>query len=199
MRRTLGLAITLSSALAVADSAELSSAIGQHPSDQGIGAAIGVAAGGSMTPGGLRIAGHYLYQLSATDWFDGIASFTYGGDSAGCDRDGTMAMSCAHGLTAGSGVEIAATVRRMFRAQGAFQPFARLGVGVAIARFSADDVSGLGVPIHAGGGVRARVAPAVSIVAQAELSAGVGVYSRSLGAEPLFGMAVTAGAEFDLR
>ena len=27
---------------------------------------------------GLRIAGHYLYQLSDEDWFDSAASFTYG-------------------------------------------------------------------------------------------------------------------------
>jgi hypothetical protein len=47
--------------------------------------------------------------------------------------------------------------------------------------------------------VRARVAPSVSIVAQAEFSAGIGAYTQDLGAEALLGMAVTAGAEFDLR
>jgi hypothetical protein len=102
-------------------------------------------------------------------------------------------------LNAGSGVEIAATVRRMFQPQGVFQPFARLGIGVAIARFAADDVVGVGLPVHVGGGVRARVAPSVSIVAQAEFSAGIGAYTQDLGAEALLGMAVTAGAEFDLR
>ena len=198
MRRTLSIAILLSSSIAIAEP-DVSSHIGEHPSDQGIGAAIGVAAGGSVTPGGVRVTGHYLYQLSSQDWFDGVASFTYGGDTAGCYRDRMSTTMCDHGLTAGSGVEIAATVRRMFRAQGAFQPFARLGIGVAIARFAADDVMGIGLPIHAGGGVRARVAPAISIVAQAELSLGVGAYSHELGAEPLIGMAVTAGAEFDLR
>ena len=154
---------------------------------------------GSTAPGGLRVAGHYLYQLSSTDWFDGVASFTYGGDTAGCFRDRTSTTMCEHGLTAGSGVEIAATVRRMFQPQGVFQPFARLGIGVAIARFAADDVVGFGLPVHVGGGVRARVAPSVSIVAQAEFSAGIGAYTQDLGAEALLGMAVTAGAEFDLR
>lgn len=200
MRRTLGLVIVVSSSMAAAEPADsVSSAIGARESDQGIGAEIGVAAGGSVTPGGLRVAGHYLYQMSATDWFDGVASFTYGGDTTGCYTDRMATAMCDHGLTAGSGVEIAATVRRMFPAQGAFQPFARLGIGVAIARFSADDVVGIGLPVHAGGGVRARVAPAVSIVAQAEFSVGVGAYSHDLGGEPLIGMAVTAGAEFDLR
>lgn len=203
MYRTLTLSLVLVSfvsSVAMAESAgSVSRTASEPPSDQGIGAAVGVAAGGSVTPGGLRVTGHYLYQLSSTDWFDGVASFTYGGDTAGCFQDRMAQEMCSHGLTAGSGVEIAATVRRMFQPQGPFQPFARLGVGVAIARFSADDVSGLGFPIHLGGGVRARVAPAVSIVAQAELAVGVGVYTRELGAEPLFGMAVTAGAEFDLR
>lgn len=200
MRRTLGLWIVLSSSIAVAQpEADVSSSIGKHPSDQGIGAEIGVAAGGSVTPGGLRIAGRYLYQLSSTDWFDGVASFTYGGDTADCYLDRMSTTMCDHGLTAGSGVEIAATVRRMFQPQGMFTPFARLGIGVAIARYSEDDVTGIGFPVHAGGGVRARIAPTVSIVAQGELSVGVGAYSRDLGAEPLIGMAITAGAEFDLR
>ena len=200
MRRTLMMFVLGASALAAAEpSADLTTSSERAPSDQGIGAAVGVAAGGSVTPGGLRVTGHYLYQLSSTDWFDGVASFTYGGDTAGCFRDRMSTTMCEHGLTAGSGVEIAATVRRMFQPQGVFQPFARLGIGVSIARFAADDVVGFGLPIHAGGGVRARVAPAVSIVAQAEVSAGVGAYSHGLGAEPLIGMAVTAGAEFDLR
>ena len=34
--------------------------------DQGIGAEVGLATGGRVTPGGLRVAGHYLYQLSST-------------------------------------------------------------------------------------------------------------------------------------
>lgn len=200
MRRPLILSILFVPAMAAAEpAADLSSSASAPASDQGIGAEIGVAAGGSVTPGGLRVAGHYLYQMSSQDWFDGIASFTYGGDTAGCFRDRMSETMCEHGLTAGSGVEIAATVRRMFRAQGAFQPFAKLGIGVAIARFHADDVVGFGIPLHLGGGVRARVAPAISIVAQADLTAGVGAYSRDLGAEPLIGMAVTAGAEFDLR
>ncbi len=199
MRRTLITLLLLSPSIAMADTDSVTSSASSAPSDQGIGAAIGVAAGGAVTPGGLRVSGHYLYQLSSTDWFDGVASFTYGGDTAGCYRDRVATTMCEHGLTAGSGVEIAATVRRMFAPQGVFQPFARVGIGASIARFVADDVVGFGLPIHAGGGVRARVAPSVSIVAQAEFTAGVGFYTKDLGAEPLIGMAVTAGAEFDLR
>ena len=173
--------------------------------DQAIGASIGLAGGGGMTAGGLRITGHYLYQLSDQDWFDGVASFTYGGNSAGCttpestDDMQSSQMSCDHGTATGSAVELGATVRRMFGEDPAFRPFARAGVGVALVRFGGDSISGVAVPIHLGGGIRAQVAPAFAIVAQAELDVGVAVFSRGLGMEPQLGMAVTAGAEFELR
>ena len=201
MRWTSSIAILLSSATAVADSgdSERVYAFGERRSDQAIGAEVGLAAGGDLTPGGLRVAGHYLYQLSSRDWFDGVASFTYGGNGAGCYEDQMATTICDHGPTSGSSVEVAATVRRYFERQGAFMPFARAGLGIAIVHYGADNVSGLAFPIHAGGGVRARVAPTVSIVAQADLTLGIGAFSRSLGAETQLGMAVTAGAEFDLR
>jgi hypothetical protein len=166
--------------------------------DQGIGASLGIAGGGHSTPGGLRVTGHYLYQLSSTDWFDGIASFTFGGDSSGCYRDDMDAMQCNHSATSGSGVELGASVRRMF-GTGDIVPFARAGLGVEIVRYRADDVTGFAVPLHFGGGVRAKVAPAVAVVAQGELDVGVGAYTHGLGAEPVLGLAVTAGAEFELH
>ena len=202
MSRTLTRSIALVTCLAgvaVADDATLHARSDATPGDQGISAQMGLSGGGNLTPGGLRIDGHYLYQLSSQDWFDGVASFTYGGDSEGCYRDRMSTMVCNHGLTAGSAVEIAATVRRMFASYGAFTPFARAGLGVSIVRYSADDVSGFAIPLHAGGGVRVKVAPAVAVVAQGEMTLGLGAYSHDLGAETLFGMAFTAGAEFDLR
>ncbi len=166
---------------------------------QGIGADIGAAGGGRDTPGGARLSGHYLYQLSDTDWFDGIASFTFGGGGAACFRDRMNAFVCEHGLADGRGVEIAATVRRYFSAQGDFRPFARVGIGVGIVHFPDDSVTGLAVPLHIGGGVRANVADAVAIVGQADLEIGFGAFDKSLGLEPQLGLAVTAGAEFQLR
>ncbi|HEY4175795.1 MAG TPA: hypothetical protein VGM90_03140 [Kofleriaceae bacterium] len=174
------------------------SVVTTHPADQGIGASVGIAGGGRSTPGGLRIAGHYLYQLSSQDWFDGVASFTFGGDSSGCYRDDMQAMQCNHSATSGSGVEIGATVRRMF-GTGDIVPFARAGLGVQIVRYRADDVTGVALPLHLGGGIRAKVAPAVAVVAQGELDVGVGAYTHGLGEEPLLGLAITAGAEFELR
>jgi len=167
--------------------------------DQSVSAEVGLATGGRVTPGGLRITGHYLYQLSVDDWFDGAASFTYGGGGAACFRDRMDATICDHGLADGGAVELSATVRRMFAPKGTFRPFARAGIGLAIVRFSDDDVTGLAIPLHLGGGVRASVAPSIAVVAQAELQLGFGRFDQGLGTEPQAGLTVTAGAEFVLR
>ncbi len=167
--------------------------------DQGVGATLGLALGGRVTAGGLRVAGDYLYQLSDQDWFDGIAAFTFGSGAGGCFRDRMDQVQCDHGLAEGTSLEIAGGVRRMFAAQGAFRPFARVALGLAYTRFSNDDVSGVSIPLHAAGGLRARVANGVAVVGMAELAIGVGSFGRGLGAEPLVGFAVTAGAEFRLR
>jgi opacity protein-like surface antigen len=167
--------------------------------DQGISGQIGLTGGGRVTPGGLRIAGHYLYQLSERDWFDGTASFTFGSGSAACFRDRADQVVCSHGIADGAGVEVSATVRRVFAPQGAFRPYARVGVGIGLARFADDDVSGFTIPLHGGGGVRVKIAPAIAIVAEADLALGIGSFNRGIGLEPQLGLAVTAGVEFRLR
>jgi opacity protein-like surface antigen len=167
--------------------------------DQGIAAQIGLTGGGRVTPGGLRVAGHYLYQLSERDWFDGTASFTFGSGSAACFRDRQGGVVCSHGIADGTGVEVSANVRRVFAAQGAFRPYARVGVGIGLVRFSDDDVSGFAIPLHGGGGVRVKLSPAIAVVAEAELSLGFGSFNRDIGVEPQFGLGVTGGVEFRLR
>lgn len=167
--------------------------------DQGIGGAIGLAAGGRATAGGLRVTGHYLYQLAERDWFDGIASFTFGGGDAGCFRDRSDAVICQHGLASGGSIEIAAGVRRLFDAQGPFRPFARAAVGISLVRFSSDHITGCAIPLHVGAGLRASVTPSIAVVALADLTLGFGLFGRGLGGEPQLGLAVTAGAEFRLR
>jgi hypothetical protein len=166
--------------------------------DQSIGAALGVAAGGRVTAGGIRITGHYLYQLSSEDWFDGIASFTFGGGDAACYRDRMDELVCEHDFADGGAVEIAAGVRRMLARRGDFRPFARAAIGIAVVRFGDDAVSGVVLPLHFGAGLRMHVARGVAVVGSADLAAGVGRYTRGLGLEPHFGLAVTAGAEFRL-
>ena len=167
--------------------------------DQEISAELGLATGGRVTPGGLRIAGHYLYQLSSRDWFDGTASFTFGSGSAACYRDRSDAVVCDHGLTDGSGVEISASIRRWLPPRDAFRPFARAGVGLGLARFADDDVSGFTVVLHGGGGVRVGVTPSIAVVAEGDLALGLGSFNRGLGLEPQLGLVITAGVEFRLR
>jgi hypothetical protein len=200
MPRMIGVLVVLAAASVHAEPANSIAATAQDElGDQGVGATTGIAAGGRVTAGGLRVTGHYLYQLSAQDWFDGTASFTVGGGAAACFRDRMDELDCDHGIAAGSAVEIAAGVRRMFAAQGAFRPFARVAVGISYTRFRGDDVSGVGFPLHAGGGLRARVAPGVALVGLADLTLGFGRFGRGLATEPQLGLAVTAGAEFRLR
>jgi hypothetical protein len=195
-RRVIALLLVASPAAAEpADTGTVAADVG----DQAIGADIGASAGGRVTPGGARVQGHYLYQLSDQDWFDGTATFTYGGGGAACFRDRMNTFVCEHGIADGRGVEIAATVRRFFAAQGDFRPFARAGIGVGIVNFGDDSVSGLAIPLHLGGGVRASVAESIAIVAQADVAIGFGVLNKTLGLEPQLGLAVTAGAEFRLQ
>lgn len=167
--------------------------------DQAIAVGAGLAAGGRVTPGGLRVTGRFLYQLSDEDWFDGGASFTYGSGGAECFRDRVDMVVCNHGLTEGKGVELTASVRRVFPAQGAFRPYARVGVGLGYVRFSEDDVSGITVPAHVGAGVRLTMAPGIGFVVEGDLALGFGSFSRRVGSQPQLGIAIGAGVEFRLK
>jgi hypothetical protein len=192
--------LTLLARAARADQVEVPpAATTDEVGDQGIAADAGIATGGRVTPGGLRLAGHYFYQLSDRDWFDGTAAFTFGGGAAKCfhDRDGSFV--CDHGMTQGDGIEVVAAVRRLFAPQGKFRPFARAGIGLAVVHFSADAVTGVAIPLHLGAGIRAQVAEGIAVVAQGEVELGFGAFDHSLGFEPQLGTAVVAGAEFRLR
>lgn len=195
MSRLILVCVLCSTATAWADEPATPS---QEIGDQAIGVEAGIAAGGRDTPGGLRIAGHYLYQLSDQDWFDGTASFTFGGGSAACFRDRSNNEICDHGLLDGQGAEIAATVRRFFDAQGEFRPFLRAGVGIGYARYGADSVTGLIIPLHAGGGLRVAIDDGIAVTALAEVAIGFGAFDKSLGLEPQVGLSILAGAEFRL-
>jgi hypothetical protein len=166
--------------------------------DQSLGASAGVTGGGNVTPGGFHVAGHWLYQLSDRDWFDGTVGFTFGSGAAGCFRDRMDDVACDHDVADGRGVEITAAVRRYFTPQGKFRPFARVGAGVSIVRFGGDDLTGLAIPLHGGGGVRGAVTDQIAIVAMAEVFLGPAFLGRGLGAQPQAGIIVTAGAEFRL-
>ena len=201
MSRRLTLAVVLVATPAFADPITPPTTTPVAPpdlSDQAIGVEIGAATGGRVTAGGLRIEGHYLYQLSARDWFDGTADFTFGGNSPGCFRDRSNAFVCDHGLASGDAFEIEAAVRHFFVGEGQFWPFVRGGVGLRFVRFGDDNVTGVAIPLHLGGGVRVSITPALAITVQGELELGIGDFSHTLGAEPQLGVAITAGVEFRL-
>jgi hypothetical protein len=169
--------------------------------DQEIGAEAGVASGGRVTAGGVRIAGHYLYRLAAEDWFDGTASFTFGGRDAACFRNRMDLFICDHGLADGYAAEVSASVRHFLAGidrSGQFWPFVRVGVGLGIVRFGNDAVTGLILPVHAGAGARVSVTPSLAISAEAEIAVGIGTFSHSLGLQPQLGFALGASAEFRL-
>jgi hypothetical protein len=181
-----------------ADSPALA-AIDNTIGDQLIAAQIGLVTGGRVTPGGFRIAGHYLYQLSELDWFDGMAAFTFGSGQGACFRDRDDQTICKHGPADGTGIQIAARIRHVFAAPGPLHPFLQGGLGVGFARFSADDLSGFVIPFHAGGGARLQVARSMSLVGEGNLEFGFGSFGAGLGIEPQLALAVTVGVEFQLR
>lgn len=170
--------------------------------DQGIGASIGMAGGGRVTVGGLRVRGHFLYQLSDSDWFDGTAAFTFGSGTPACFRDRMDDFLCDHGVADGFSAEVGANVRRFFGSTNAnstvFWPYAKAGLGVAIVRFADDKVTGLGIPFHLGGGMRISMSEDVAVTVEAAFDVGVGLFGQGLGLEPQLGGSLTAGAEFGL-
>jgi hypothetical protein len=167
--------------------------------DQGIGATLGAAFGGVLTPGGLRLGGSYLYRLSEEDWFDGAAAFSIGSGDAACFRDRTDTRLCDHGAVDGFAVDIVAAIRRSWPSRGQFTPFARLGLGGRLLRFSGDQVAGVAVVMVGGGGLSVALNPTMRLVTTAQLEIGGGLFSRGLGAAPQLGLAIAAGVEFALR
>lgn len=167
-------------------------------SDQGIAATLGAAVGGRTTAGGLRVAGHYLYQLADQDWFDGTAAFVFGSGEPDCFRDRMDDVICEHGLADGYAVELSANVRRFLGGNEQFWPFARAGIGVAVVRFADDGITGVAFPLHLGGGLRVSVSEGIALIGQAELDLGLAVFGSGPGLEPQLGLNVSAGAEFRL-
>jgi len=166
---------------------------------QEIGALLGTAMGGGVTPGGVALDGRYLYRLSDLDWFETGANFVLGGGSAECFRDRQSTLVCEHGLVDGFAAEFSGGIRRYFTGQQQFRPYLRASVGLRILSFSGDSLRGVAVPITGGAGLRVDVANRVLIVAEASLSGGPAILGRGLGIEPNLGLAVSAGVEFTLE
>ena len=168
--------------------------------DQGIAAMLGVAGGGRSTPGGLLVAGHYYYQMTDQDWFDGSAGFTFGSGDADCFRDRLDRVLCEHGLADGYAGKLGVAVRRFTPklATDSFWPFVRAGLGTALVRFPDDGITGITFTVQVGAGMRASITEAIALIAEADLELGLGQFSGGLGGEPQLGIHISAGAEFKL-
>lgn len=191
--------LLLSAATAAAQEAATSAKAPAIAAEQELGARLGFIAGGRVSPGGLLVTGTYLYQLATKDWFDASVGFSFGSGSAACFRDRDFDLLCDHGLADGFGGYIAGGIRRFLAPKGDFVPYVRAGVAVRLSSYSADSVHGFVVPLWGGGGVRARVSEGISVVGDAVLELGGGVFNKGIGVEPHFAFAVLGGVEFAIK
>jgi hypothetical protein len=160
----------------------LGEAPGESVAARELSATVGVAAGaGDASPGGLRIAGSYLYQLSDLDWFDGGIAFTFGSGAPDCFRDRADDVVCDHGLLDGIATDLFVGVRRFFAGQGEFRPWLRPAIGVRLVRFDGDDLTGVGAYLGATGGVRVRVTDRLAVGGRAGLELGGAMFTRRYG------------------
>ncbi|MCB9571283.1 MAG: hypothetical protein H6709_04255 [Kofleriaceae bacterium] len=164
--------------------------------DQELGASLGVAIGGAQTAGGLRVEGHYLYQLSDVDWFDGRVAFTFGSGGAACFRDRADELVCDHGAADGFAGELGGGVRRWLGGQQGFRPWAEAGAAVRMIRFGDDDLTGVALPLSLAGGVRARAGDLIAIGGFAALEVGPAVFGGGLGASLQAGLVVGVTVDF---
>jgi hypothetical protein len=196
-------AISLGAALtspARADEAdELEPAFDPTPADRELGASLGVAIGGRVTAGGLRVEGHYLYQLADHDWFDGRIGFTFGGGPPACFRDRDDEVICEHDKIDGVAIDLGGGIRRWLGAQQGFTPWAAVGAAVRMVRFGDDDVTGFAIPLSAALGVRARVTDDIAVGGLGAIEAGPALVNRGLGLQPQVGLVIGATVEFALR
>ena len=166
--------------------------------EQELGAQLGFAAGGRVSPGGLLVSGDYLYKLAERDWFDASVGFSFGGNAPACFRDRQDNRLCDHGIADGFGMYVSGGVRRFLAVNKKFVPYVRAGLALRLSSFSSDAVTGLVVPLFIGGGVRARVTDGVSVVGHALVELGGGTFNKGVGLEPHFSFAVLGGVEFAL-
>jgi hypothetical protein len=166
--------------------------------DREIGVQLGIASGGHTTPGGFRIGGRFLYQMSDIDWFEGLVSFTFGSGRASCFRDRADVYTCDHGALDGFSGDLGAGIRRFFGGRDGFRPYARVAAAARVLRFGGDGVSGFAIPLSFGAGVRVRVSDDIAVGGEATVEIGPGWLGRGLGSEFQRGLAVGVTAEIAL-
>jgi hypothetical protein len=183
---------------------QVSQEVGTEPQpDEGdsqeIGAVLGVAMGGKLTPGGVAAEGRYLYRLSELDWLESSVHFSLGAGGKECFRDRRSTFVCEHGLVDGFSAQGSMGVRRYFVGQQQFRPYVRAGVGLELISYADDGVTGVGLPLYLGGGVRVEVANRVLVVGDATVRGGASLFNKDLGIEPNVSLSIAAGVEFTLE
>jgi hypothetical protein len=165
-----------------------------------MGASVGFQTGlGGLAPGGLRLAGTFLYRLTETAWFDGEAAFTFGSGGKSCYLDRQGALACDHGIAGGFEMSLGGGLRWLLEPrQRGFRPHVRAGAALSYVRFGDDDLTGVAFLTWAGAGGTFAVAPRVRVGGEALLRLGPGLYNRDLGLEPLGELVVQFGIEFEL-
>ncbi len=166
---------------------------------QEIGALLGVAMGGNVTPGGVAVEGRYLYRLSELDWLETSVHFSLGGGGKECFRDRDSTFVCEHGLVDGFAAEGSLGLRRYFVGQEQFRPYLRAGLGAQLISYADDGVLGFGLPLYLGAGIRVAVANRVLVVADATARGGAAILNKDLGIEPNLSLTIAAGVEFTLE
>lgn len=165
---------------------------------------VGLSGGGTGTPGGLRVGGHYLYRLADRDWFDTSVAFTFGGRGDACmpgsaDASGATAMDalpCDRAVTDGFAGDLALGLRRELAVRHGFTPWLRIAGFARALRFT--DVGGFAAGGELGAGLRAPVHGDLAIVAGATGFLGVPL-DADLASTHQLGLTITVGAEVGMR
>jgi hypothetical protein len=185
--------------LAVTATAHADDAAAPRVADQELGARVGLGLNlAGVGPGGLYLAGTWLYRLTSGIWFDGRAGFTIGGGGSNCSFPATGASHCDSAVVSGFGAELLAGVRWFLPSSGPLQPWIGGGIGGLYANFSGDNLGGVGLPFWAAGGVRARVSANIALGGEALLSAGPIRYEAPIRGQGFANLHVIFGIDFAL-
>lgn len=170
--------------------------------DQEIGAKLGLQVGAiGVSAGGFHFGGEYLYRLSDTTWFDGEASFAFGGTSPACYLDRDQSTVCNPGGLGGIGFQLDAGARFVLLVPKKIKEplaYAKVGVGLHITSLPEDGVVGIGVPVFAGGGGRYRMSKGVSLMSEVIFAGGPAWYGDGIGLIGTLQITLTIGVEFAL-
>lgn len=199
MRRILcALLLAGAAAPARADDTDTTAPARPDEAQVALAAELGATGGGGSTPGGLRVGGHYLYRLSASDWFDGGVAFTFGLPGAACGRVPPTGMRCDHAPTDGFAGDLSLGIRRDLRGQRGFTPFLRAAAFARVLRFASDDLTGVAGGAELSFGLRAALRDHLSLVGGATVAAGV-AHLPDIDNAAQLSLTIAGGAEFRMK